>query len=220
MRTFLVAAAVGLLSLPASAQAAFGLRLGLNAATISDIEEVDDDDLEKQARLGVVAGVMADVPLTAQLSFHPELLYSQKGYKLAISIDDPNASIDGSLTAKVDYLEVPLLLHYAIPVGQNGLVVGIEAGPTLAYKLNVGVGCSGDFDDLGECDAFEVEDNTVRDFDIGVAGGVTVGAGPFGVGLRFTQGVTTIDDSEGAGDDDFSPRHQVFSVTGHYSFGR
>ncbi len=218
MRRFLLPALLLAAAPLAQAQTTFGLTAGLNVANLSfDGDDALDDILDKGPRLGFVGGVFADVALTPQLAFHPEVLYSQKGYKL--SADDGQMS--GSITARVDYLEVPLLLAYRIPVGQNGLAVGLEAGPTLAYKLSSGISCGGDIPD-DACDDLEGDDDfgdNVRDFDFGIAGGVTVGAGPFGVGLRYTQGLTTIDETSGS-NDGIDARNGVFSVMARYAFGR
>lgn len=198
------------------AQTTFGLTAGLNVATVS----FDGDDfgpgIDKQSRLGFVGGVFADAALTPQIAFHPEVLYSQKGYKLSADTD----IVDGSITARVDYLEVPLMLAFRIPLGQNGLTAGLEVGPSLAYKLSTGISCSGDVTD-DACDAFEEGgdlDDNIRSFDVGAAGGVTVGAGPFGVGLRYTKGITTIDETDD-GNDGIDARNGVFSVAARYSFG-
>ena len=127
---------------------------------------------------------------------------------------------DGTLTLKIDYVEVPLLLAYRFP-SRNALDVAVEAGPTLAYKLDTGFGCGGDFDDIGECDedGFDDDDDGVEDFDLGGALGVTIGSGPFGVGLRYTNSILSIATDESSDGGDFSVRNQVFSVTGHYRFG-
>lgn len=223
MRALLAAATIGLLSVPTvSAQTTFGLKAGLNVANLSfdDDEDVFGiDGIDKQPRLGVVAGVFADVALTPALSFHPEVLYSQKGFKASFDVSAEGVDFEGSITQKIDYVEVPLLLSYRIPAGQNGLMFGIEAGPTLAYKLSTGISCGGDFEEF--CDDFDDSsfDDETRDFDIGGALGLTVGAGPFGVGARFTQGFTTVDDPENEADA-IDARNQVFSLTGTYTFGR
>ncbi len=218
MRRFLIPALLLAAAPLAQAQTTFGLTAGLNVANVSfDGDDALDGFVDKQPRLGFVGGVFADVAITPQLTFHPEVLYSQKGYKL--SADDGADS--GSVTAQVDYLEVPLLLAYHIPVGQNGLMVGLEAGPTLSYKLSTGISCSGAISDA-DCNDLENNDDfgdNVRSFDAGVAGGVTLGAGPFGVGLRYTQGITTIDETNG-GNDGVNARNGVFSVMARYAFGR
>ena len=233
LRSLLLAAALGAPALlvpalvpAASAQTTFGLKAGLNVANVSldDDAEADFEELglDQQPRLGIVAGVFADVALTPQLTFHPEVLYSQKG--VTYTSDDDDAS-DLSLTQKIDYVEVPLLLSYRLPLGQNGLSIGLEAGPTLAYKVSTGTDCDGDgpVADL-ICGVFETEedaDDGIRDYDLGGALGLTVGAGPFAVGARYTQGITTIDDTEGQADEaDANVRNRVFSFTASYSFGR
>lgn len=210
MRRFLLPALLLAAAPLAQAQTTFGITAGLNVANVS---VSGNNDLDTSSRLGFVGGAFADVALTPMLTFHPELLYSQKGYKL----DGDDA---GSITAQVDYLEVPLLAAYHIPVGQNGLMVGIEAGPTLAYKLRTGISCSGDIaafcDDVDDSDL----DDAIRDFDLGIAGGASIGAGPFGVALRYTQGITSIADNGDNNNDDTTVRNGVFSVSARYSFGR
>ena len=169
MRTFLSLALLAL-ALPAAAQPSFGIKVGVNAASISDIDEDfgDDDDgfVETQSRLGLTIGVTADIPFTPSLSFRPELLYVQKGFTTDFDIPagvfDPDEGLDGSVTSEVDYLEVPLLLAYTFPTS-SPLEIAIEAGPTLAYKLRTGVGCSGDFDEeCEEDDEFDDEDGHPR----------------------------------------------------------
>ena len=229
MRTLLSLALLAV-ALPASAQATFGIKLGINAATVS----IEDEDLligelideagpgfefDKRSRLGFVGGLTADIPVSATFSFRPEILYTQKGYAFETTVDgafedDEVGDFNGTQTFKIDYVEVPLLVAYRFPT-QSTLDVALEVGPTLAYKLTTGIGCSGDF---GDCDD-DNDDDAVEDFDLGGAVGVTIGSGPFGVGLRYTGGFLSIANDEFASDDDPSVRNQVFTVTAHYRFG-
>lgn len=212
MRLFLLLTLV--FAAGAHAQTTFGLTAGLNTASVS-FEDEDDffgDGVEKQARLGLAVGAFARIPFTPMLSFQPEILYSQRGVKL--SIEDNDLDISGSQTTKIDYLEVPLMLRYAIPATATGLEFGVEAGPSLGYKLNVGLSCSGDLEDF--CDEDDLDDDEIRTFDIGAALGASVGAGPFSVALRYTHGLTSLNDDENA-DDAFN---RVFSVMARYTFGR
>ncbi len=210
---------------PASAQTTFGVKLGINSATVSTNDEdllldfseegAEGVGVEKRSRLGFVGGLTADIPLSLTFSFRPEILYTQKGFSVESRVDA--LDFEGTQTLKIDYVEVPLLVAYRFPT-QSALDVAVELGPTLAYKLSTGIGCGGDLGDL--CDEGDLEDDEgIEDFDLGGALGVTVGAGPFGVGLRYTTGFLSIVSDEGAGSDDFSARNQVFTVTGHYRFG-
>lgn len=226
MRTLLSLALLAV-ALPASAQATFGVKLGVNAANVSISDEDElfgtGDGVDKKARLGFVAGVTADVPLSPMFSFRPEVLYTQKGYAIDFDVDEElfGQAINGTITNKIDYLEVPLLLAYRFPTS-SALEIALEAGPTLAYKLSTGISCSGNFEDIGEdCEDFgDEDDDGVRDFDLGGAIGATVGAGPFGVGIRYTNSILSIATDEAPDDNnDFTVRNQVFSATLHYRFG-
>lgn len=214
MRFFLLLALTSAAFLPrANAQTTFGVQAGLSVATLDFENELEGAD--EQARLGAVAGVFARIPVTPTVAFQPELNYTQKGHKLVADGDD----VDGSVTFKFDYLEVPLLAHAAFPVGANGLTVGVEVGPALAYRLSSGLSCSGDILDA-VCDQLEDGlDDELSTFDVGAIGGLSVGAGPFSVALRYTHGFMNINDAEEA-DDDASIKNRAFTVGARYTFGR
>lgn len=210
--------ALGLGSDPA-AQPTFGVTAGAQAATVS----FGADGEGSGAHFGLVAGVFAEVPVRSALSFRPEVLYSQKGYTVdAVRTDGDGAVDEGSFAIRLAYLEVPLLLRYTLPAGTRGLVVGVEVGPALGYLLGTGVGCSGFSDAV--CAAAEGAtdlDDAFRDVEIGGAIGATVGAGPFDVGLRVTQGFTAINDGGDPpeGTDPTRLRNRTFAATLHYRFG-
>ena len=241
MRILLFLGLAALLAAPAvSAQTTFGVKLGVQAASVSfddDTEDnFDDGDLDKRARLGFVGGLTADVPITPMLTFRPELLYSQKG--VAVEGEDlfEGEGITFTQTLEADYLEVPLLLAYNV-VQPSGLAFSIEAGPTVSYLLSTGY--SSDFDCEGDddfCDGFDDEDfedddddeiaddleDSLKDFDIGGALGATVGSGPFHVGVRYTLGLTDVFDDEsdsGLFDDDGEWRNSAFTASLIYKFG-
>lgn len=206
-----------LLAVPAvSAQPVIGVKAGVQAANVSLDDAPDGDGIEKKARLGIVAGLTADIPFTPSLALRPEVLYTQKGYQ----VTSEGNGLDGSVTARIDYLEVPLLLAYNV-VQPSGLAFSVEAGPTLSYKLSSGIGC--DFDGaFGDdfCDGFELGDadgdDGIKDLDVGGALGATVGSGPFGVGVRYTQGFVDIGKNAGEAD---GARNSTFAATLHYRFG-
>ena len=218
MRSLPFLALAALLAAPAVSAQTIGVKAGVQAANVS----IDEDDValvpgeEKKARLGIVAGLTADLPITPSIALRPEVLYTQKGYQ----VTSEDNGVDGSATARIDYFEVPLLLAYNV-VQPNGLAFSIEAGPTLAYKLSSGIGCDAD-GALGEafCDRQEIGDGNgddgIKDFDFGGAIGATVGSGPFGVGVRYTQGF--IDIGKNAGEVD-GARNSTFAATLHYRFG-
>lgn len=188
MRFSLLALAALLAAPAALAQTTFGLRAGLNVATI--IPDSDTDLVDRGAKLGFVGGVFAEVPLTSAFAVQPEVLYTQKG----VSRDE-----SGEPDIGVDYLEVPVLAKVALPVSPL-LDLDVYAGPALAIKL-------GNDDEV----------STVRynSTNLGVAVGVGVASGPFGVDARYTFSVADATEGEA---NDF--RHHVVGLTGVYRFGR
>ena len=170
-RTLLLGAA--LLAAPvASAQTAFGLKAGLN---VSDL--TGDDVGGSEPRLGFTGGAFVNVPFTPAFSVQPEVIYSQKG----VSTEDDDATLE------VDYVEVPVLLKYAVPVTETGLTLGAYAGPALGFKISEEV--SSAFGGSADTDLF-------KSTDVGAALGVTVGAGPFAVDGRYTLGLSSAIDED------------------------
>lgn len=200
----------------AQAQASFALSLGLNAANVSIEDYEESTGVDKLARLGLNGGIAAELPLTQSVSIHPELLYSQQGYK--ISTDTP--AFDGSITAKADYIQLPVLVGYHFR-GATGLDVAIQAGPYAAFKLSEGQSCSGDAEAFCDLVGDEGDDEDgLKSLDIGAAAGLEVGAGPFGVGARYSMSLVdnanTPDNVTNAG----TIKHQVMSVFARYRFGK
>jgi hypothetical protein len=166
-RFFLLAALIAAVPF-ASAQTTFGVKAGLNVATI--IPDNDVDLVDRGAKLGFVGGVFAEVPVASGFSLQPEVLYTQKG----VSRDAPNQS------KGIDYLEIPVLASVALPVSDL-LDVKVYAGPALAIKL-------GDDD--------EVSTARYNSTNLGVAVGAGVASGPFGVDARYTFSVQDATEGE------------------------
>ena len=228
MRFSLLAFALVAFAATAQAQSpSFGLKAGLNTATLffDDDGAFDEDGIEKQARLGFVGGVTADVPFTPSLGLRTEVLYAQKGFKTSFNFEgtDEAGDFDASQTIQLDYLEVPVLLNVMIPM-QNGLEVGVQAGAVPAFKLRAALNCGGEADDDQFCEpegdaAREEFDSQFKSFDLGGALGLTVGAGPFAVDARYTLGLLNVVDEEELEEDD-SVKNGVFSIAAIYRFGR
>ena len=225
MRFFSLLALAALVAAPTViAQTTFGVKAGVQAATFTGtFDEVFDDvdGVDTQARLGFVGGVTADLGLSPNIAFRPEVLYSQKGYAVAYDGENDEIDLEGRITFEVDYLEVPLLIAYR-QTTLSGLSYSVELGPTLAYALSTGSDCDLESDAFpNACDDVNDEgqfDDRVQDLDVGGAIGATVGSGPFNVGLRYTQGFTNALDAEFEGDDR-TARNSVFSASLIYKLG-
>jgi hypothetical protein len=191
----------------AQAQFQFGVRAGLNVADLSG-DNVGDSD----PRLGFHAGVTAHYPFTPNLFVQPEVLYSQKGAR-----GNSEQTGDDDITFAVDYIDIPVLLGFAIPT-QNNLIARLYTGPQLSIKASESIR----FEGVG------VDFDLFKSTDFGVVFGGDVGArrvgstSSFGVGLRYVLGLSDAVDLSGFDDPDViesdSIRNRVISVSAFYTF--
>jgi opacity protein-like surface antigen len=91
----------------------FGVKAGVNIANI--IQNDGNNDFKTDTKTGFNAGVTADIKLIEGLAFTPELLYSQKGYKLT--------SGDNEYKRTTNFIDIPILASIRLASPLN-LVVG------------------------------------------------------------------------------------------------
>ena len=184
-----------LVAFPASAQASFAVKGGLNTTFFSG-----DDAVESDPRLGAVGGVQVRVPVTPTVSVQAEALYSQKGDQFENDLGFTEAT-------RLSYVEVPVMVRLGVPLGeflQGGVVVGGYAGFPVTSEVTT--------DGL-----FENELDAATDY--GVLVGVDVGSGPFFVEGRYTAGLAEAVEFDPVFE--FAPdfRNQAVSFTVGYRFG-
>jgi hypothetical protein len=180
----------------------FGLKAGLNLANVTGVRDFDTKPV-----VGFAAGVMADFDLSDHFSFHPELLYSQKGAKTSVS-DPSGASF--SEDERVQYLDLPLLLR----AKASGFF--LEAGPQLGYLL---AHKSEQVEVVPGLGSFPTTDNSTdgtRRLDVGYVVGLGY-ALPQGleVGVRYNGGLADVQDPS----TDPKLRNSVFQLQVGYLFG-
>jgi hypothetical protein len=97
-----------------------GLTGGLNVAnTVSS----RNSDFSTDTKLGANFGVFFDVPIVYPLSFQPEILYSQKGYRAN--------TVYGDFAQRANFIDVPILAKLKLAPSFNVLV-----GPQVSFLLN------------------------------------------------------------------------------------
>lgn len=145
-------------------QVQFGLKAGLNLASIKDVG-LDNS----KARIGYNAGGMLQWKFAEKFLLRPELLYSVKGYR------SPASQTNDEATASLSYVNLPILFGFR-PTQNLSLLLGPELGFLTSAKSNFG-GTSHDIS------------STYREFDIGIDLGLAyyVSKG-FGVDLRYCYG--------------------------------
>ncbi len=108
----------------------FGIKAGLNVTTITENPTSWDADMSFKS--GFAAGAVLIYRFNHWLSLQPELLYSQRGVTTKLLDYD---IVDVDLTASFDYVELPLLLVYTVPLKGSFRPI-FYAGPVLSYTLN------------------------------------------------------------------------------------
>jgi hypothetical protein len=108
----------------------FGLKAGLNFATITDNPTSWDPNMSFKP--GIAAGAFVIYGFNDWLSLQPELLYSQRGVTSKLLDYD---IVDVDLTASFNYVEIPLLLVYTVPLKGSFRPI-FYAGPVLSYMLS------------------------------------------------------------------------------------
>jgi len=165
----------------------YGIVGGLNLASLSDEPGLGN-------RTAFNGGVMLSLPVSNGFAIQPELLYTMKGAS--------EASNGVSGAAKINYLELPVLMRYDIPVS-GGVRPLVYAGPSVALKT----GCSIEATDGTAHVSFSCEDAvrevgdpgtslTFANADVGgvVGGGLAfdVGARQLTIGVRYELGFVSI----------------------------
>lgn len=157
MRKIYLFTTIGLLSAISSfGQVLFGIQgsgQSTNIAVTAPVggqQIVSDLSAYLKPKYGFRAGLMADIPITDNLSLRPQLLYSAKGTTLDLSsLLGGLGSVDKSVfQAPISYnfIELPIQAMYGLDAGPGRVVLG--AGPYVGYLLNANVTFSGDTQDV------------------------------------------------------------------------
>lgn len=152
-------------STAAWAQVGGGIKVGVNLATLSELNDVSTTE-----RVGVTAGGFMTFGLAPLIAFEPEVLFSMQGSKLHFGTSGTIVSSD--VTAKLDYVQVPLLLRIGNS-GKAGASLYAVAGPTFGILVR----------DQGVADQ-------LKSTDLGVAVGAGVTVSRLLLEARYTAGLT------------------------------
>jgi len=105
-------------------------------------------------------GLTLDVPIVYPLSFEPEVLWSQKGYRASTS--------DGNFTQRSNFIDVPLLAKFRVSPYFNVVV-----GPQVSFPISTTNTYDNGFDVTARDHYSTTNDRTVLDGVVGVGFDVT-----------------------------------------------
>lgn len=162
----------------------FGIKGGINASNLYSSDADDENML-----VGFNAGFYARLPITDNIAFQPELLYTTKGTKAEYN----NALASGDVKLRLDYIELPLLFKFNLTDNFN-----IHAGGYASYLVNSKVKGDGSI-------GFESDvTDDLEKFDAGLAAGIGVDFNPVSVGLRYNYGLTKIEKEKNIGNNAYT----------------
>ena len=161
-----------------------GVKAGIAVTSVPLAGEVFDQVVgqasrDSSSKVGITGGAYIAFPLAARLSFQPEVLFVMKGVKLS-------ETGGGTFSARIHYLDVPLLIRFRAPVNSR-MPVYLFGGPNFGIKL-------------GSSAKLEAPGNTVdedvnpalKTLDLGYAVGGGIERGRCLFEARFTGGFTDI----------------------------
>jgi hypothetical protein len=184
-------------SVATAQEPSWGLKGGINLATLSSDEEPSPD---LNYRVGLVAGGFFTWPVGARFDIQPEGLFSQQG------ATGDEEGIDAKI--KLDYLVVPILMRYKTATSGGALV--LFAGPSLGVKLSA----KATAESAGQSFTDDI-DELIETFDYGIVFGGGFEAGRFTIDGRYTWGFGNVNADP---DDTAKVRNRVISILGGVRF--
>jgi opacity protein-like surface antigen len=101
-------------------QVRFGVAGGVN---LSNIIKDGDPNFSTDTKVGANVGLFVQIPVSRQISFQPELLYSQKGYRAITRY--------GEFSQRSNFIDLPLLLKLHLTPGFHAVI-----GPQVSFLMS------------------------------------------------------------------------------------
>lgn len=205
MKKMFLAAAIAVLGLSQSdAQVNFGVKAGPQLSNL-----VGNDDVDASTKFGFHAGAYANIRISEQFAFQPELLYSMQGAESETTYEEFGITYRDEDKIQLSYINVPLMMKWYAYDGLN-----FEFGPQIGF--NVAAKAKGESTVTnGDGSITTSYDEDIDDIET-VDFGLNIGAGyelPMGLnfGIRYALGLTEIQK-------DSDLKNSVISLGIGYSF--
>ena len=194
---------VCLFSTMSFAQMQAGLKAGVNISNLSG-----DDAGSPDSKTGFAFGGFFVYQFSPMFAIQPEAYYTMKG--ATDKMDFEGTTVD--LTYTLDYIEIPVLFKFLIPIQGSGVKPAIFAGPFLGINTTAKV--KAEFN--GQSQEDDITDTKSTEFGLQFGGGIgfPVGKGELGVDIRYILGLSTIDDSA----DEADVKNNVININLYYGF--
>jgi len=200
----------------------FGVRAGLNvsdwsgnaAQTLLTASQLPGGALAADTKTGFHAGVFAIIPLGTHFALEPGVQYSQKGITSMGTVPVTQGEVinlqQGSATARMSYIEVPVLLRAYVTKG-----LYLYAGPQASYlaKGTAHVTSGGATEANGYQQDIDIKDQ-FRSLDLSAAGGLGYQfKNGLGLSAGYDYGLSSLD-KDGKSDS----QNRAFKASASFSF--
>lgn len=205
-KMFLVAAVAVLGMSQTDAQVKFGIKAGPQLTNL-----VGNDDFDGESKIGFNVGGYANIRISEQFAFQPEVLYSMQGSKMEYTEDLGIATYEVEDKMKLSYINIPLMVKWYAYDGLN-----FEFGPQVGFNVSAKAESerrlvNGESDPTFETSLEgDIDDIETVDFGLNIGAGYELPNG-LNFGLRYGLGLTEI-----VKDSDL--KNSVFSLGVGYSF--
>lgn len=189
-------------------QIRFGIKAGADLMTLGSATS-NGISLNYSNRVGFQGGVYADVPLSENISFVPQVLFTQKGGNIKTSISAAGTTVTFDGKTQINYVDVPLLIAFKVQPN-----LSLFAGPQVAFFMSQKT-------TLNATDGTQTENESSTNS--AEFKKVLVG-GNIGVGYNFTENIGLnlhyIFDLQhaGTGDSDSGEKNRGFALSVSYLF--
>ena len=167
---------VVILSLTRSSALAQGLHLGIKAGTNNSL--LTGNSFNDGFNWSFMAGAFANIDFTSSWGLQPELLFSQVTSQTASNFSDFYHEGMNSKEVKLQYLSIPILLNFKLPIH----ILSFQVGPQFGTLLNNNYSITTN----GK--------NAFKSGDFSMVVGAQVNLLMFNGGIRYVYGFTNIND--------------------------
>jgi hypothetical protein len=153
-----------------------GLHLGIKAGT--NYSQLTGDAFNGTFQWNFMAGAFAEINFTSKWGIQPEVLFSQTTSQTASNFTDAYEEGINSHNVKLQYLNIPILLTYKLPIP----ILSLQLGPQFGTLLNSNYSITRN------------GTNAFKSGDFSMVVGAQVNLLMFKGGVRYVYGFTNIND--------------------------
>ena len=153
-----------------------GFHLGVKAGT--NLSEMTGRSFDEGFQWNFMAGAFAELNFTSHWGIQPEMLFSQTSTQTASDFNDVYEQGINSRSVKLNYLTIPILLTYKLPIP----VLSVQAGPQFGILLNTSDNITTN------------AGNAFKSGEFSMVLGAQVNLGAFKGGARYIYGFTNVAD--------------------------